>query len=647
MNTEDQNENPSGKETRTESALRASELSYRRLFEAAKDGILILEVETGRITDVNPFLFKLLGFSRSEMIGQTVGELSPFKDMESNKIMLERLQKDRYVRYEDLPLETRDGRKIAVEFVSNVYRASDRDVIQCNIRDITERKAAEKERSRLAAIIEFSDEAIVSKTMDGIVIGWNQGAEKQYGYTTEEIIGHSVSILYPPDHYEEYLQIMKKVRNGETLPSFDTVRRRKDGTLINVSVTFAPIEARDGEVVVASKYHDITRIKKLEAQFIQAQKMEVVGQLASGVAHDFNNILVVIMIYSSLIRRDLDPDSPLREYTEEIRHASERAAGLTRQLLVFSRKQKVQPIVLDLNNVVEDLNQMLRRLIDESIELTIVPFKQLGRVKADPGYVGQVLMNLTVNARDAMPKGGEIRISARNVAAMDEAGLVGDFVELAITDQGDGMTPEVAAQVFEPFFTTKAVGQGTGLGLSQVYGFVRASGGRASIDSRVGEGTTLTMLFPRAVGAAPRAEPPPPRQATPLPAGKDRRILLVDDDDSVAAAVEAMLEELGYRVVRAADAGQALTTLDRDRGFDIVLSDMVMPGTMGGIDLAREIARRHEGLPVVLSTGYSDAAAIAVRERVRLLAKPYRLESLAAELDAAVAEGEHRRGMPA
>jgi CheY-like chemotaxis protein len=298
--------------------------------------------------------------------------------------------------------------------------------------------------------------------------------------------------------------------------------------------------------------------------------------------------------------------------------------------------------VVDLSVQIEGMRVLLDRSLREDIVVRIETDPGLWPVEVDPGQLEVAVLNIAVNARDAMPKGGEIKIAARNRTAIDEDGLTGDFVELAVADQGEGMTPEVAAQVFEPFFTTKAVGQGTGLGLSQVYGFVRASGGRASIESRAGEGTTLTMLFPRAAALPPPIEAPPP-PPTPLASGRDRRVLLVDDDDSVAEAVEAMLEELGYRVVRAADADQALTTLDSDNGFDIVLSDMVMPGQMGGMDLAREIGRRHEGLPVVLCTGYSDAAAIAMRERVRLLAKPYRLESLAAELDAAVAESEHKR----
>jgi signal transduction histidine kinase/ActR/RegA family two-component response regulator len=386
------------------------------------------------------------------------------------------------------------------------------------------------------------------------------------------------------------------------------------------------------------------RIKAEEA-LRQGQKLEALGKLTGGVAHDFNNLLMVASSGLELLDRTEDPERR-RKLKDGIREAVERGARLTRQLLAFSRRSPLHAEVVDLGTRLDGIRVLLDRSLREDISVRIVRPTNLWPAEIDPGEFDVALLNIAVNARDAMPKGGEIKISARNLPGIDEDGLVGDFVELSLTDQGDGMTPEVAAQVFEPFFTTKAVGQGTGLGLSQVYGFVRASGGQASIESRIGEGTTITLRFPRAVGAVPRvpAAAPPP---TPLSAGRDRRILLVDDDDSVASAVEAMLEELGYRVVRAADARQALNRLDGDDGFDIVLSDMVMPGEMGGIDLAREIARRHEGLPVVLSTGYSDAAAIAMRERVRLLTKPYRLESLAAELDAAVAEGERKRGLQA
>ena len=383
---------------------------------------------------------------------------------------------------------------------------------------------------------------------------------------------------------------------------------------------------------------------KAEEALRQGQKMEALGKLTGGVAHDFNNLLMVASGGLELLDRTEDPERR-RRLKDGIREAVERGARLTRQLLAFSRRSPLHSEVVDLGLRLDGIRVLLDRSLREDINVRIVRPGDLWPVEIDPGEFDVALLNIAVNARDAMPNGGEIRIVARNLPGVEEDGLAGDFVELSIADEGEGMTSEVAAQVFEPFFTTKEVGQGTGLGLSQVYGFVRASGGRAAIESRIGEGTVITLLFPRAVAAAPPAAVVAPT-TTPLTRGHDRRILLVDDDDSVAEAVEAMLEELGYRVVRAADAGQALTTLDQDQAFDIVLSDMVMPGEMGGMDLAREISRRHEGLPVVLSTGYSDAAAIAMRERVRLLAKPYRMDSLAAELDAAVAEGELKRGMP-
>jgi len=631
MKTNDQNGNGKDNETRTEQALRASEISYRRLFEAAKDGILILDADTGRINDVNPFLFNLLGFSRSDMVGKTVGELSPFKDMESNKVMLERLQKDGYVRYEDLPLETRDGRRIAVEFVSNVYQVGDHDVIQCNVRDITERKAAEKERSRLAAIIEWSDDAIVSITANGIVIGWNHGAERLYGYTAEEMIGRSISILFPPDHYREYLRIMKEVKDGKSVPSFDTVRQRKDGTLINVSVGITPIETLEGEIVGASKNsHDITRIKKLQAQFIEAQKMEVIGQLAGGVAHDFNNILGVIIGYSDLVVAELSPDGPGQKYVEEIRHAAERATGLTRQLLAFSRKQTVQPVVLDLNDTVIDLDKMLRRLIDENIEMVIVPGKEIGRIKADPGYIGQVLMNLVVNARDAMPNGGKLTITTTNVT-LDESyvrthtgTIPGDYVMLSVSDTGTGMTDELKARMFEAFFTTKPKGKGTGLGLVTCQTIVQQSGGYISFDSEVGKGTIFRIYFPRVeqpIDILTKLD-----ETSSLPRGTET-LLVVEDDPSLRYLACAVLEAQGYKVLRASNGQDALHVAREHKGLPIslVIADVIMP-LMGGKVMVEWLKTTYPDLKILFTSGYTDDALFRYgvqEEGVKFLPKPY------------------------
>ena len=257
-------DHPNGNVTGSE-ALRASELSYRRLFEAAKDGILILDVDTGRIIDANPFLCKLLGFSHSEMVGNTVGELSPFKDIESNQVMLERLQQHGYVRYEDLPLETKDGRKIAVEFVCNVYQAGDKKVIQCNVRDITERKRAEATSIRLASIVELSDDAIIGKDLNSIITSWNEGAERIFGYTTGEMLGTSIIRLIPADRQDEENQILTQIKHGERVEHFETLRQTKDGRLVAVSVTASPIHDANGKVVGVSKVaRDIT--ERLQAE---------------------------------------------------------------------------------------------------------------------------------------------------------------------------------------------------------------------------------------------------------------------------------------------------------------------------------------------------------------------------------------------
>ena len=465
------------------------------------------------------------------MLGKTVGELSPFKDIETNQAMLERLQKDGYVRYEDLPLETRDGRKIAVEFVSNVYQAGDCNVIQCNVRDITDRKGMEEQR---------------------------------------------------------------------------VVERRR-----------------------------------LEAQFIEAQKMEVIGKLASGVAHDFNNILAVIMGYSDMITAQLGPDSPLRQCTEEIRHATQRAAGLTRQLLVFGRKQTVLPVVLDLNDVVKDLDKMLRWLIDEHIEMTMVPGKQIGRIKVDSGYVGQVLMNLVVNARDAMPNGGKLTIATNNVT-LDEnyththpGAIPGDYVMLSVSDTGAGMTDEVKARLFEAFFTTKPKGKGTGLGLATCQTIVQQSGGHIGVYSEVGKGTTFKIYFPRVeqpLDVAARSI-----QTGPLPRGTET-LLVVEDEPTVRHLANHVLENQGYTVLRAMNGQHALHLAQEHKGppIRLVITDVIMP-QMGGKVMAERLKTTYPDLKILFTSGYTDdtiAQHGVLEPGVAFLPKPYTPAALARKVRA-------------
>ena len=621
----------------TEQVLRASELSYRRLFEAAQDGILILDVDTGRINDVNPFLVKLLGFPHGEMVGKTVGEISPFKDIWSNQVMLERLQKDGYVRYHDLPLETRDGRKIAVEFVSNVYQAGDKKVIQCNIRDITAHKKVENAVTRLAAIIESSDDAIIGKDLNGTIQSWNTGAEKLFGYSAAEMMGGSIMRLIPADRQDEVNQILEKIRHGESVRNLETVWQAKDGRRIDVSVTVSPIKDSTGKIVGASKVaRDITERRKLQAQFVEAQKMEVVGQLAGGVAHDFNNILSIIVGYNSLIEADLEPDSPLLTFTEQIQLSADRATGLTRQLLVFSRKQKVQPVVLDLNDTVKDLEKMLRRLVDENIEIKFVPGKQAGRIKADPGYIWQVLMNLVINARDAMPNGGQLTIATKNVMldgdyARTHTGVIpGNYVMMSIGDTGTGMTDEVKARLFEAFFTTKPAGKGTGLGLATCQTIVQQSGGSIDVDSRVGRGTTFKIYFPQV--DEPLETDAKSIKAGPMPRGTET-LLLVEDEPDVRHLAQRLLEAQGYAVLRATNGQDALRVAREHKGSPIclVVTDVIMP-LMGGKVMAEWLKATYPDLKILFTSGYTDEAMAQhglIKGEIDFLAKPFTAAALA------------------
>jgi two-component system cell cycle sensor histidine kinase/response regulator CckA len=373
-----------------------------------------------------------------------------------------------------------------------------------------------------------------------------------------------------------------------------------------------------------------TERRRLEAQFVETQKIELIGQLASGVAHDFNNILAVIMGYGNLIMAELGADSPLRKYAEEIQHAADRATGLTRQLLVFSRKQAVQPVVLDLNAVVKDLDKMLRRLIGEHIEMTMVPGRQLGHIQADSGHVGQVLMNLVVNARDAMPVGGQLTIATNNVTLDENYGrkhpgaLPGDYVMLSVSDTGTGLTDEVRARMFEAFFTTKPSGKGTGLGLATCQTIVQQCGGHIGVDSKIGQGTTFKIYFPRVGQPLEVADGPVP--TGPLPRGTET-LLVVEDEPSVRHLAARVLEAQGYTVLRAANGQDALRTVHEHKGppVHLVVTDVIMP-LMGGKVMAEWLKTTQPDLKILFTSGYTDeviAQQGVLEPGVAFLPKPY------------------------
>jgi len=375
---------------------------------------------------------------------------------------------------------------------------------------------------------------------------------------------------------------------------------------------------------------DRTKHRQMEAQFVEAQKMEVIGQLAGGVAHDFNNIIGIIMGYSDLMLEQTKLDHEFRNKLETIRAAAERAAGLTRQLLIFSRKQAVQPVVLDVNDVVKDLDKMLRRLIDENIEMTVVPGKPIGRIRADSGYVGQVLMNLVLNARDAMPNGGKLNVATSNVT-LDEnyarahtGAIPGDYVMLSVSDTGTGMTDEVKTRLFEAFFTTKPKGRGTGLGLATCQTIVQQSGGHIAVDSALGKGTTFQVYFPR-VEQPPQAAAGPIKSA-PLPRGTET-VMVVEDEPAVRYLARAILEGQGYVVLTASNGRDALQMARDHKGAPIrlVVSDVIMP-VMGGKVMAEWLKTTYPDLKILFTSGYTDdviARHGVLDAGVEFLPKPY------------------------
>jgi two-component system cell cycle sensor histidine kinase/response regulator CckA len=772
-------------------ALRASEARYRRLFETSQDGILILDAHSGLITDVNRFLIRLLDYPREDFLGKTLRDIGPFRQIQESKAAFRELQDKEYIRYENLTLETRTGPRVNVEFVSNVYRVNGKRVIQCNIRDITERKLAEESfaaqaselarqaeelgRSRqsledktlmLQSVLDSMSDGLVVTDERGKVVTWNPAADKLLSLGTANIDVQEWSHhygLYLPDTvtpfpsnqlpltraiYGEASTAVMFVRNPELaegifveahagplkdkhgvvnggVVAFRDITERKlaeeallkseerfskafrnnplaitisteaEGRYLDVNDAFLDLlgykrkavigrtaadlrfwseplgrmemlrqlkddkqvakhqtryrtakgeirEAEvwaesielDGQPCVLGITRDITEIRRLETQFRQAQKMEAVGRLAAGLAHDFNNILSIIMGYSDIALGFIAPEDPVNRYVSETKIAAKRAARLTRQLLAFSRQQVVFPKILDLNEVVRNSTNLFQQLVGEDVEIEFRPTIPLGSIKSDPGQIEQVLMNLIVNARDAMPTGGRVIIETGE-AELDEdyasrhlGSKAGQHVVLVVSDTGCGMDDNVKSHIFEPFFTTKSVGQGTGLGLSTVYGIVKQSEGYILVYSEPGKGTAFKIYFPRLYDKAEMLVLSP-KEAEP-PRGSET-ILVVEDDKILRELTVKLLQDGGYRVVEAEDAEDALGIMASSRpGIDLLLTDVVMLGT-SGVELVRRAEEVHPKLRSLFMSGYTGdlvgRQSVLIQEAY-FLEKPFTRRSL-------------------
>jgi PAS domain S-box-containing protein len=592
-------------------ALQESESRFRSAFNASSLGMTLVSLD-GTYLEVNERFAEMLGYTREELAGRTVRDVTPPNEVARD---LDVVRKLRSGEAESWEFEKHYFRSDGSTFWASVAAGLVRDYdgspshIVGHVQDIT----AQREANLLfEATFECSVVPLVVFDDDFCVVDANGAFAELVGIAHEHLMGRMLREV-APDATEAYLEQLRADGRLETQASI----RRPDGQERQVEFVATANVRPDRHIAVV---RDVTRQNELELQLRQAQKMEAVGRLAGGIAHDFNNLLTAIAGYSEFLIAGLDDDR-LRRHADEIKKAADRAAALTGQLLAFSRRQVLQPRVLDLNAAVSDMDMMLRRLIGEDIELVTLLDPSLGAVRADPTQVEQVIVNLAVNARDAMPHGGSVTIETANLSSDD-----GDFVELRMSDTGIGMTDEERQQLFDPFFTTKE--GGTGLGLATVYGIVEQSGGTIEVDSAPGLGSSFRILLPR---APEQAESPPAPRAAGAPHTGSEMILLVEDETVVRQLVAEILESSGYSVLQAGDGPSALELLRRHTGhLDLLVTDVVMPG-MSGPEVAHAVTSMRPGTQVLYTSGYTDQAIGhhgVLEPDVAFLQKPFSADDL-------------------
>jgi PAS domain S-box-containing protein len=720
---------------KTETAMINSEARYRRLFEAAKDGILIINAETGRIVDVNPFLIDLLGYTAENFVGKHIWELGFFKDIAASKAKFEELQAKDYIRYDDLALETSDGRRVDVEFVSNAYMVDHHRVIQCNIRDISERKRKDEalcvseeitkgilnsipvrvfwkdtKLFYLGCNMEFARDAGFAEPKDIIgkddyKMGWRdqaelfRGADRQVidggsskllmeepqttpegktitlltskvplrdskgeicgvlgtymditerkatearmrlqssaleaaanaivitdskgviewanaafttftGYSVEEAIGKTPSLLKSGKHDEKfYHNLWETVSTGKVWHG-ELINRRKDGTLYTEEMTITPMkDSLNGVTHFIAVKQDITERKKLEAQFLRVQRMESIGTLAGGIAHDLNNVLAPILMAVEILGEKITDDAG-RETLATLEASAQHGAELVRQVLGFARGMEGQRIIINPVHIVRDVEKIIRDTFPKNIDFSFGPSRDLWTVTGDPTQLHQVFTNLCVNARDAMPHGGSLTVTMENVemddvyAEMNPDSKPGAYVMVKVIDTGTGMPPKIIERIFEPFFTTKEIGKGTGMGLSTTMAIVKSHGGFITVYSEMGKGTTFKVYLP--ANKISKADETSSTKQAQLPRGNGELVLVVDDDEHIRAIALKILERFGYRVLHAANGAEAIAVYAQHReDIAIVLTDMDMP-VMDGTSTLIALKAMNPQVKVIASSG--------------------------------------------
>ena len=604
-----------------EQALRESEERYRSIFANDPLAKWVIDRETHRYLHVNESALRQYGYTRDEFLRMTIADLRPEEDVPRAKDAMTRVGGGA-TNFGIFRHRRKDGALIEAEVSGHAVALDGRSVVVASARDVTEEQRLKRvlveSEQRYRTLFEASSLPMwLWDPASLLFVDVNRAAIELYGWSRDEFLQKTIASVVAGDAAD----VASRLRAGVERPfRGDTRHFRKDGTTIAVRVDATHVHL-DGRRLVFSAIADVTDRDRLQAELLHAQKMEAIGHLAGGIAHDFNNVLAVILSDAQFLLESVAPDTELAESATAIATGAQRAAALTRQLLLFSRRQSSTRVILDLNARVTGLERLLRRLVGEDVQLKCDLDPALGAVDADPGELEQVVMNLVVNARDAMAHRGTVTLRTFNHGA---------DVAFSVADTGCGMDARTQARIFEPFFTTKAPGQGTGLGLSTTFGIVQRAGGRITVETAPGEGSTFTVILPRA--QPPAAERP--RSVRPAPPAGTETVLVVEDDEALIRVVTRVLRARGYKVLTADRAAEAYEiAADLSTPLDLVLTDVVMPGG-DGLTLSRRIRAVRPEVPVLFMSGYTDRA----QEVVPLLPKPFTPDQLAGAVRDALSE---------
>ncbi len=622
----------------TAQALAESEARQSAISKKNLDCIVTID-KAGRIIDINPAAEKLFGHKAQDAIGQELaGLISPPKHCDANRKGLRRHLSTAKAKISGRRLEMSalqaDGAQILIALIVTPIVVNGQPIFVGFLRDISRRKRVEHAWKLTQLAIENATDSVYLTTPDSRFCYVNAAACRSLGYSREEFLSMTIADVALDFRAETWPEQWNELRDKGSAP-FEARHRAKDGRIFPVEVSRNYLEF-DGHEYNCAFVRDITRRKESDAQLKQAQKMQAVGQLTSGIAHDFNNLLTIVIGNLQILEEDLPQDERFSEPIEAALEAGLRGADLTRRLLAFSRQQLLVPKVIDINELVRGIEPLLERTLGEEIYFNTKLAGDLWLTRIDPGQLENALINLGINARDAMPQGGRLNIDTSNVIldetyiAIESEVAPGEYVLLRVSDNGTGIPKDALPHVFEPFYSTKGPGKGSGLGLSMVYGFVKQSNGHIKIYSEEGYGTTVKIYLPRSRSATKDTKATPIRRVG-VPKGQET-ILIVEDEEAVRGVARRILSELGYRLLEAATGPEALTILETHENIDLLFTDVVMPGGMTGPQLAKKARQRNPNLIVLFTSGYSDSGIFdhgVLQGSDDILNKPYRKEELA------------------